>query len=122
CCASLADFPKPTVAAVDGFVLGGGFELVQMCDIVIASDRAVFGHPEYTVGTMPGAGGTQRLPRVLGKHLAMDLFLTARRLTADEALRCGLISRIVSAADLRESAVAIARQIARGSGPVAQSI
>lgn len=122
CSWRLATFPKPTVAAVDGYALGGGCELVEMCDIVIASERARFGHPELLVGTMPGAGGTQRLPRVLGKHVAMDMFLTGRQLGAQEALQHGLVSRVVEASCLLESALAVAKEVARRSQPVARMI
>lgn len=120
CSKRLGAFPKPTIAAVDGFALGGGCELVEMCDIVVASERARFAHPEYLAGTMPGAGGTQRLPRVLGKHLAMDLLLSGRQLTAREAEQHGLVSRVVEPGALMETALTLARQIAGRSAPVAQ--
>lgn len=122
CSRRLAAFPKPVVAAVDGYALGGGCELVETCDIVIASERARFGHPELLVGTMPGAGGTQRLPRVLGKHLAMDVFLTGRQLSAQEALQHGLVSRVVAPDALQSTALAIAREIAGRSAPVARML
>ncbi|HEY8608335.1 MAG TPA: enoyl-CoA hydratase-related protein [Noviherbaspirillum sp.] len=122
CCTRLAAVKKPVVAAVDGFALGGGCELVEACDIVIASVDAVFAHPEVRLGTMPGAGGTQRLPRSVGKHLAMDMLLTGRQLTADEALRFGLVSRVVPAGELRATALRVAADVASLSGPVTQMI
>jgi len=118
CCHRLAAFGLPVVAAVAGYALGGGCELVEMCDIVIAADTAKFGHPEVTVGTMPGAGGTQRLPRVIGKHKAMDLLLTGRIMDAAEAERAGLVSRVVPRAELLATASAVARTVASHSRPV----
>jgi enoyl-CoA hydratase len=108
---------KPVIAAVAGFALGGGCELVMMCDIVIAADTARFGQPEIKLGVIPGAGGTQRLPRAVGKAKAMDLVLTARMMDAQEAERAGLVSRIVPAAQLLEEAVAVATVIAESSLP-----
>lgn len=108
----LAESQKPVVAAVKGYVLGGGCELVEMSDIVIASDDAKFGHPEITVGTIPGAGGTQRLPRTVGKHLAMDMLLTGRFITADEAQAAGLVSRVVQKDQLGEKAEEVATHLA----------
>lgn len=122
CCVRLGTVGKPVVAAVDGHALGGGCELVEMCDVVIAADTACFGHPEFTVGTMPGAGGTQRLAKTLGKHAAMDVLLTGRRLTAAEACRFGLVSRVVPAPDLQKEAMEVAARIAAGSAPVARMI
>lgn len=122
CSRHLAQMRKPIIAAVTGHALGGGCELVEMCDIVIAADNARFGHPEATVGTMPGGGGTQRLTQLLGRHMAMDLLLTGRLLTADEALRLGLVSRIVSAANVLAEACAIAASIASLSAPVIRLI
>jgi enoyl-CoA hydratase len=122
CCHRLADARKPVVAAVDGYALGGGCELVEMCDVVIAAETARFGHPEVTVGTMPGAGGTQRLPRAIGKARAMDLLLTGRTLTAVEAERCGLVSRVVPPDRLLDEAKAVARRIASFSAPVVRMI
>src|SRR5277367_2088429 len=98
---------KPVVAAVAGFALGGGCEIAMMCDIVIATDTARFGQPEIQLGTMPGAGGTQRLTRFVGKAKAMDLCLTGRMMDAAEAERAGLVSRIVPAADLLAEAIKI---------------
>jgi enoyl-CoA hydratase len=103
---------KPVIAAVAGFALGGGCEVAMMCDIVVAADTAKFGQPEIQLGTMPGAGGTQRLPRFIGKAKAMDLCLTGRMMDAQEAERAGLVSRIVSADKLMEEALAVAERIA----------
>ena len=104
---------KPVIAAVAGYALGGGCELVMMCDIVIAADTARFGQPEIKLGIIPGAGGTQRLPRAVGKAKAMDLVLTARMMDAQEAERAGLVSRIVPAAKLLEEALAAGAAIAQ---------
>jgi enoyl-CoA hydratase len=109
---------KPVIAAVAGYALGGGCELAMMCDFVIAADTARFGQPEITIGVIPGAGGTQRLPRFAGKSKAMDLILTARMMDAAEAERCGLVSRVVPADKLLEEARAAAAKIASFS-PVA---
>jgi len=103
---------KPVIAAVAGFALGGGCELAMMCDFIIAADTAKFGQPEIKLGVMPGAGGTQRLARFIGKSKAMDLCLTGRMMDAAEAERCGLVSRIVPAADLVGEAVKAAETIA----------
>jgi enoyl-CoA hydratase len=108
---------KPVLAAVGGFALGGGCELAMMCDIVIAADDARFGQPEIKLGIIPGAGGTQRLPRAVGKAKAMDMILTARMMKADEAERSGLVSRIVPAASLIDETVAIAEGICEFSLP-----
>src|SRR5215831_14670905 len=108
---------KPVVAAVGGVALGGGCELAMMCDIVVAADNARFGQPEIRLGIIPGAGGTQRLPRAVGKAKAMDLVLTGRMMDAQEAERAGLVSRIVPADKLIEEALAIATQIAEFSLP-----
>ncbi len=115
----VAQCRKPIIAAVGGVALGGGCEVAMMCDIVIAADTARFGQPEIRLGTIPGAGGTQRLPRFIGKAKAMDLVLTGRMMDAAEAERAGLVSRIVPAARLLEEAVAVAAQIAELSGPIA---
>lgn len=110
---------KPVIAAVAGFALGGGCELALMCDFIIAADTAKFGQPEIQLGVMPGAGGTQRLTRYIGKSKAMDMVLTARMMDAAEAERCGLVSRVVAADKLVEEALAAARKIASFSQPIA---
>lgn len=110
---------KPIIAAVAGYALGGGCELAMMCDFIIAADTAKFGQPEITLGTMPGAGGTQRLPRAVSKSKAMDMCLTARTMDAPEAERAGLVSRIVPADKLIEEALAAATTIAEMSLPIA---
>jgi enoyl-CoA hydratase len=109
---------KPVLAAVAGYALGGGCELAMMCDLAIAADTAKFGQPEINLGIMPGAGGTQRLPRFASKALAMDMILTARTIGAEEALRAGLVSRVVPAEKLMEEAMAMAEKIAGYSLPV----
>ncbi|MGN8136465.1 enoyl-CoA hydratase [Paraburkholderia sp. 22099] len=103
---------KPIIAAVAGFALGGGCELAMMCDIIFAADSAKFGQPEIKLGIMPGAGGTQRLPRAVSKAKAMDLCLTARFMDAAEAERAGLVSRVIPAASLIEESIAAAATIA----------
>ncbi len=113
---------KPVVAAVAGFALGGGCEIAMMCDIVVAADNARFGQPEIQLGTMPGAGGTQRLTRIVGKAKAMDLCLTGRMMDAAEAERAGLVSRVVPLADLLAEAVKVAERIARMSRPIAMMV
>jgi enoyl-CoA hydratase len=108
---------KPVIAAVMGFALGGGCELAMMCDIVLAADTAKFGQPEIKLGIIPGAGGTQRLPRAVGKAKAMDLILTGRLMDAAEAERAGLVSRVVPSAQLLDEAMGVARQLADFSAP-----
>ncbi len=108
---------KPVIAAVAGFALGGGCELAMMCDILIAADTAKFGQPEIKLGIIPGAGGTQRLPRAIGKAKAMDLILTSRMMDAAEAERAGLVSRVVPAAELIDVALAAAQTICELGGP-----
>ena len=108
---------KPVIAAVGGYALGGGCELAMMCDIIIAADSAKFGQPEIKLGIIPGAGGTQRLPRAVGKAKAMDLVLSARMMDAAEAERAGLVSRVVAADKLLEEALAAATAIAAQSLP-----
>jgi enoyl-CoA hydratase len=110
---------KPVIAAVAGFALGGGCELAMMCDMIIAADTAKFGQPEINLGVMPGAGGTQRLTRAVGKAKAMDLCLTGRMMDAAEAERAGLVARIVPAADLLAEALKVAETIAAKSLPIA---
>jgi enoyl-CoA hydratase len=113
---------KPIVAAVAGYALGGGCELAMMCDFIIAAETAKFGQPEIKLGTMPGAGGTQRLPRAISKSKAMDMCLTARMMDAAEAERAGLVSRIVPDGKLLEEALAAAAVIADLSLPVVMMI
>jgi enoyl-CoA hydratase len=112
-------FRKPIIAAVAGYALGGGCEIAMMCDFIIAADNAKFGQPEITIGVMPGVGGTQRLPRYIGKAKAMDLILTGRTMDAQEAERCGLVARVVPLDDLMEEALSAAKKIASMSRPIA---
>ncbi|MBA4177087.1 MAG: enoyl-CoA hydratase [Leptothrix sp. (in: Bacteria)] len=108
---------KPVIAAVAGFALGGGCELAMMCDFIIAADSARFGQPEIKLGIIPGAGGTQRLPRAVGKAKAMDMALTGRMMDAEEAERAGLVSRVVPAGKLLDEALAAAELICALGGP-----
>lgn len=115
----LARFRKPTIAAVGGYALGGGCELAMICDLLIAADTAKFGQPEIKLGVIPGIGGSQRLTRAIGKAKAMDLVLTGRNMDVEEAERAGLVSRIVPAAELLDTALEVASTIASMSLPVA---
>ncbi|PIW28906.1 MAG: enoyl-CoA hydratase [Rhodospirillales bacterium CG15_BIG_FIL_POST_REV_8_21_14_020_66_15] len=115
----IATCRKPVIAAVAGYALGGGCEVAMMCDLIIAGDNAKFGQPEITIGTIPGAGGTQRLTRAVGKAKAMEMCLTGRMMDAEEAERSGLVARIVPVADLVDDAVRTAAAIAGMSRPIA---
>ena len=115
---SIASARKPVIAAVSGFALGGGCEVAMMCDIIYASDTAKFGQPEIKLGILPGAGGTQRLPRAVGKAKAMDLCLTARMMDAQEAERAGLVSRVFPAEQLLAETLKAAAIMAEFSLPV----
>ena len=113
---------KPVIAAVAGFALGGGCELAMMCDMIFAADSAKFGQPEIKLGTLPGAGGTQRLPRAISKAKAMDMCLTARMMNAEEAEKAGLVARVIPAEKLLEETMAAASTIASYSLPVVMMI
>lgn len=113
---------KPVIAAVSGFALGGGCELAMMCDFIIAADNAKFGQPEITIGTIPGMGGTQRLPRAVGKAKAMEWCLTGRFITAQEAEAAGLVARLVPADKLMEEVLATAGKIASFSLPAVMKV
>ena len=115
---ALEMLPIPAIALVNGYALGGGCELAMACDWIIASDRAQFGQPEVNLGVVAGFGGTQRLPRLVGRAMAMELLVTGRILKADEALRIGLVNQVVASGELRDKGLEIARTIA-AKGPVA---
>ncbi|ABB07232.1 enoyl-CoA hydratase [Burkholderia lata] len=119
---TVREIRKPIIAAVSGFALGGGCELAMMCDIIFAADTAKFGQPEIKLGVMPGAGGTQRLPRAVSKAKAMDMCLTARFMDAAEAERAGLVSRVLPADTLLDEALAAAATIAEFSLPAVMMV
>jgi enoyl-CoA hydratase len=118
----IAQCRKPIIAAVAGFALGGGCEIALMCDFILAAETAQFGQPEIKIGVWPGAGGSQRLTRIVGKSKSMDMCLTGRMMGAEEAERAGLVSRIVPAADLVDETVKTAQQIAAMSRPAAMMV
>ncbi len=118
----VARIRKPIIAAVAGHALGGGCELAMMCDIIIAAENAKFAQPEIKLGIIPGAGGTQRLTRIVGKPLAMDMVLTGRTLSAAEALAAGLVSRVVPAASWLQDAMALAQELAEKRSAVAMRV
>ncbi len=114
----LEQFPVPVIALVNGYALGGGCELAMSCDFILAGDRAVFGQPEVNLGVSPGFGGSQRLPRLVGRPMALELLFTGRQVKAEEAVRIGLANHVVPAAELLDRGMEMARQIA-AKGPLA---
>jgi enoyl-CoA hydratase/carnithine racemase len=111
---AVARIPQPTIAAITGYALGGGCELAMCCDMRIAADDAQLGQPEILLGIIPGAGGTQRLPRLVGPGRAKEIILSGRFVSAEESLRIGLVELVVPAADVLDTAVALAKRLARG--------
>jgi len=111
---AVARIPQPTIAAITGYALGGGCELAMCCDMRIAADDAQLGQPEILLGIIPGAGGTQRLPRLVGPGRAKEIILSGRFVSAEESLRIGLVEQVVPAADVLDTAVALAKRLARG--------